>query len=194
MQPDMQDVRIVRADRDLVVFCPPPPGSEPALVGLLQRAYRGEASREGWTSEADLIDGTRTSIEDMRAILADPGQAVLAAFDGMPADGGALVGCAVVSDEGGGAAGFGMFAVEPRLQAGGIGKRIMDSAEAEARGRFGAARMEMKVVRGREALVAFYARRGYRATGASVRMSDLHSAPDMTRGHDLILDAYEKPL
>jgi len=32
-------------------------GDVASIVDLTQRAYRGEASRAGWTTEADLLDG-----------------------------------------------------------------------------------------------------------------------------------------
>src|SRR5690554_4527320 len=38
----------------------------PAIVGLVTRAYRGEASRAGWTTEADLLEGQRIDPEVLR--------------------------------------------------------------------------------------------------------------------------------
>ena len=34
-----------------------------AIVGLIDSAYRGDASRAGWTTEADLLDSQRTDTE-----------------------------------------------------------------------------------------------------------------------------------
>ena len=53
----------------------------PALVSLVESAYRGDASRAGWTTEADLLEGQRTAV---LAVLAEhpggqPGQHLLAA-------------------------------------------------------------------------------------------------------------------
>ena len=33
------------------------------LSVLINSAYRGDSSRQGWTTEADLLDGTRTDAE-----------------------------------------------------------------------------------------------------------------------------------
>ena len=32
----------------------------PEIAILVNSAYRGDSSRQGWTTEADLLDGTRT--------------------------------------------------------------------------------------------------------------------------------------
>src|SRR5690606_28318170 len=104
----------------------------PAIVDLVTRAYRGEASRAGWTTEADLLEGQRIDPVLLRADIARPRSRVLLA-----ADGDALLGCAHVcvdEDEAGGVAGyFGMFAVDPGLQRSGIGHAILGEAERMAR-------------------------------------------------------------
>jgi ribosomal protein S18 acetylase RimI-like enzyme len=65
----------------------------------------------------------------------------------------------------GGAGHFGMFAVRPSLQSGGYGRIVLAEAERIARDEFGAATLEMTVIRQREALIAWYERRGYQRTG-----------------------------
>ena len=40
-----------------------------AISALVNRAYRGESSRAGWTTEADLLDGKRTTTGDVLALL-----------------------------------------------------------------------------------------------------------------------------
>lgn len=95
----------------------------PALVALVTRAYRGEASRAGWTTEADLLDGNRIDPELLRADLTRPRSLVL-----MLERQGRLLACAHVADDAG-AGYFGMFAVEPTLQGGGIGKRVLAECE-----------------------------------------------------------------
>ena len=180
-----------------------------ALVGLMQRAYRGDESRQGWTSEADLIDGDRTNPADMAKTLADPTQRMLVALaqGAAPAgpdaagDGGRLgerlVGCASIALQEGSepvSCIFGKFAVEPRIQGGGLGKALLEAAEQAARDVFSARRMTMTVIAGRDELIAFYARRGYLPTGGQVRMSDIHNDPAMTRGHELVLLEFAKDL
>ena len=132
----------------------------PALHRLIERAYRGETARVGWTNEADLLDGQRTDVEELTEILTDPARIMLLAEDA-----GALVACLQLVDEGGGTAYLGMLSVEPGLQAGGLGRFMIAAAEAEAVARFGATTMRMTVIRQRPELIAWYERRGYALTG-----------------------------
>ncbi|MGQ0847258.1 MAG: GNAT family N-acetyltransferase [Sporichthyaceae bacterium] len=131
----------------------------PALLALVHSAYRGDASRVGWTTEADLLDGQRTDPELLVAELANPATTVLYAVD---PDG--PLACAAVTDRGAGVAYFGMFAVRPSAQGGRVGSAMLAAAEDCARG-FGAVRMEMTVIVQRTDLIAWYVRRGYAPTG-----------------------------
>lgn len=131
-----------------------------ALHRLIESAYRGDAARAGWTHEADLLGGQRTDEAELRDILADGRRLLLLAeVDGV------LAGCVQVADQGEGLAYLGLLTVDPIRQAGGLGRRLLDAAEAEARSRFAAARLEMTVIRQRAELIAWYERRGYRLTG-----------------------------
>ncbi|MGH8075012.1 MAG: GNAT family N-acetyltransferase [Lysobacter sp.] len=131
----------------------------PALVELVTSAYRGEASRVGWTTEADLLDGNRIVPE---VLLADIARArsriVLAERDG------ALLGCAHVAEEDG-AGYFGMFAVRPELQGSGLGRTILAEAERVAAVDWQLALMRMTVIDLRTELIDWYLRRGYQRTG-----------------------------
>lgn len=130
-----------------------------ALVTLVTSAYRGDASRVGWTTEADLLDGTRIDPDILRQdILRDRSLVLLAERDG------ALVACAHISDDGD-AGYFGMFSVNPTLQGSGVGKQLMVEAERIVREQWGHALMRMTVIDVRTELIAFYERRGYRRTG-----------------------------
>ena len=131
----------------------------PALVGLIQSAYRGVPGRAGWTSEAGLLEGPRTDSGLLGAELADSAAALLVAEDAT-----GRLGCCVVTDRGGGTAYFGTFAVRPAAQGRGIGSLLLAAAEDRARAA-GAARMEMTVLAQRRDLIAWYARRGYAPTG-----------------------------
>jgi len=135
----------------------------PAVVALVTAAYRGEASRAGWTTEADLLDGERIDPEVLRADLARPRSRVLLASD----EAGALVACAHVADDGG-TGYFGMFAVAPRRQGGGIGDAVLREAERVVRDEWSLPTMRMTVIDVRDALIAWYERRGYRRTGIHV--------------------------
>ncbi|MEU6892719.1 GNAT family N-acetyltransferase [Streptomyces sp. NPDC046557] len=131
----------------------------PDLVALVESAYRGDASRAGWTTEADYLDGQRTDPEGVRQIIG--------AADGMllvVERAGELVACCQLEHRGDHAY-FGMFAVRPGLQGGGLGKDVLAEAERRAREQWGAKEMRMTVVNVREELIAYYERRGYRRTG-----------------------------
>ena len=133
----------------------------PMLVALVTRAYRGDASRAGWTTEADLLDGSRIVPEVLAADLARPGSRVLVAEQRSRA-----VACAHVAIEDG-AAYFGMFAVSPELQGHGVGDQVLGEAERVARDELAQSRMRMTVIDLRVELIEWYLRRGYRRTGVS---------------------------
>jgi ribosomal protein S18 acetylase RimI-like enzyme len=130
-----------------------------ALVELIESAYRGDASRAGWTSEADLLVGQRTDPQGVAAAVEGAASRMIA----VEADG-ELVACCQVEDRGGHAY-FGMFAVRPTLQGGGFGKRILEEAERFVREEWGAGEMHMTVISARGELIAWYVRRGYTRTG-----------------------------
>lgn len=130
----------------------------PEIVALVESAYRGDSSRAGWTTEADLLEGQRTDPDGVREVVEGPGRMLLAERDGD------LIACCQLERRGG-ACYFGMFAVRPGLQGGGLGKVVMAEAERIAREEWGATSMEMTVISVREELIAFYERRGYRRTG-----------------------------
>lgn len=121
------------------------------IVRLVESAYRGEPSRQGWTTEADLLDGQRTDAGEVRALLPH----LLVADD--------LTGCCVVEPREG-CAHFGLFAVQPALQGRGTGSALLTAAEDRARA-LGLPAVEMTVLEARTELLAFYERRGYVRTG-----------------------------
>lgn len=135
------------------------PHDIPALVALVTSAYRGDASRAGWTTEADFLDGNRIDPDVLRAdIEREHSRVLLAERDQQ------LIACAHVSVEND-AGYFGMFSVDPRQQGGGIGKAVLAEAERIARDEWHLPVMRMTVIDIRSELIAFYQRRGYRRTG-----------------------------
>jgi ribosomal protein S18 acetylase RimI-like enzyme len=131
-----------------------------ALHPLIERAYRGDTAKAGWTHEADLLFDDRTSASELASLIADPDRVILLAHRD-----GALIGCVQVARAGDDLAYLGMLTVEPTLQASGLGRRLLAAAESEAVARFGARRMEMTVIHRRAELIAWYERRGYAPTG-----------------------------
>ncbi len=133
------------------------PGDVPALCALVNSAYRGEGSKRGWTTEADLLGGQRTDEGKLREMLED-GRVELAE------DGGVLVGCVYLRKEPSGACYLGMLTIDPARQAGGLGKLLLARSE-ELAAAWGCGRLRMTVISGRAELIAYYERRGYRTTG-----------------------------
>ena len=130
-----------------------------AVAALVTSAYRGDASRVGWTTEADFLDGNRIDLDVLandivrlrsRVLIAERDETMLA--------------CAHVCEDDG-AGYFGMFSVEPRLQGGGVGKLVLAEAERIARDEWALPAMRMTVIDIRDELIAFYERRGYVRTG-----------------------------
>ena len=130
------------------------------LADLIRSAYRGEDSRAGWTSEADLVEGERISADQVRAMISEGGSLMLVAEQE-----GAIVACCQLRNQGAGLAYFGTFAVTPRAQGAGLGRQVMAAAERQAVTAFAATRLEMTVLAPQEALIAYYERRGFRPTG-----------------------------
>jgi SUF system NifU family Fe-S assembly protein len=135
------------------------PADVEAIVALVQSAYRGEGSKQGWTTEADMLDGQRTDPAGVAALLDKPGSVVLLA----ESDAG-LLACAHVERQQQ-AAYFGMFSVSPLLQGGGLGRAMLAEAERIARDDWACTEMQMTVISIRDELIAWYERRGYRRTG-----------------------------
>ena len=135
-----------------------------AVVDLVNSAYRGEEAKKGWTTEADLLDGQRVDAENVGELIASPDVLVILAED--TADGDLLACCELRGDHGGDAY-FGMFSVSPLAQGRGIGRAALAEAEGQAVRVWSARRMTMLVIRQREALIAWYERRGYALTGKS---------------------------
>jgi predicted N-acetyltransferase YhbS len=132
----------------------------PAIRALIERAYRGDGARAGWTHEADLLSKDRTSLDELATIVGDLDKRMLIAVRD-----GATIGCVEVTKAAEGVGYFGMLTVDPELQAAGLGKLLIAAAEQEAVAAFGAKRMELAVVDKRPELIAYYERRGYVATG-----------------------------
>jgi len=131
-----------------------------AIVALVESAYRGESSRQGWTTEADLLEGQRTDPAAVGEIIDSPGSRILIAERG-----GQIVGCCQVESRSQATAYLGLLAVRPGLHGQGLGRAVIAEAERSARVDGGAERMEMTVIRQRADLIAWYERLGYRPTG-----------------------------
>jgi ribosomal protein S18 acetylase RimI-like enzyme len=130
-----------------------------SIANLVNSGYRGDASRAGWTTEADYLVGARTDAHEVRALIVGHDTAVLLCLMG-----GELVGSVHLqhTDD---AAYLGMFVVKPALQGQGIGKHFMQASEAFVQQEWKVRRIQMTVITLRHELIAYYERRGYKRTG-----------------------------
>lgn len=134
----------------------------PAIVALVNAVYRGDTSRRGWTTEADLLDGQRTDAADVSVLLSAPDSFFLLAED----DAG-LLGCAHLNREDD-LAWFGMFSIRPGWQGRGLGSVLLGEAETHVRKFWDVRAMRMSVISQRSELIAYYGRRGYARTGMTL--------------------------
>ena len=133
----------------------------PHLAVLIERAYRGPEAARGWTNEAAILTGPRSSPAEIEALLRTPDTRFVTGYAGSR-----LVACALIKREGEGAY-FGMFAIDPDVQGAGLGKAMMARCEDAARELWGARSMRLTVISLRTRLIEWYERRGYARTGES---------------------------
>lgn len=160
----------------------------PTLITLVTSAYRGEVSKQGWTTEADLLDGQRIDAEGLaRDIARERSRILLAEREGQ------VLACAHVAVEDG-AGYFGMFSVKPDQQGGGLGKLVISEAERVARDEWQLPAMRMTVIDVRDELIAFYERRGYRRTGIKKPFPYGDARYGIPKRDDLRFEVLEKTL
>ena len=183
-----------------------------AVVKLVESAYRGEASRAGWTTEADLLDGQRTDEIEISEIirgahsrirLAEESFAAVQILDQIQAHtpsqeralphAASIVGC--VRIENAGDTGYiGMVSVLPTLQSAGIGRQLLHEAERVIRDELRLPRARMTVIGQRDTLIAWYQRRGYSLTGKQEKFPYGQPRAGTPRRDDLYFEVLEKTL
>lgn len=131
----------------------------PALVDLVETCYRGEDSRKGWTTEVDMVGGTRITPEMMKDEMTKPGSVMLKYVD----DSGKLIGCASTEKQPDRLF-TGMLCVKPDLQAAGLGRKLMTAVEDMAREN-NLENVGIRVISIRTELIQWYERRGFKRTG-----------------------------
>lgn len=154
-----------------------------ALEQLLNLCYRQD---EGWTNEADLVGGIRTTADELAGVIANPKHYVFVypqtdTGERGGKETGELLGCIAVdikvetgSDKKShnNKAYIGMFAVHPKLQGAGIGNMILQAAETFAERHLKSnnqpTRLTMSILSHRPELLAYYQRRGYQLNGNSM--------------------------
>jgi ribosomal protein S18 acetylase RimI-like enzyme len=130
-----------------------------SLNTLINSAYRGEFSKKGWTTEAHLLEGSRTTEVELLDIIQDASHTIL-----KYSDNGKIIGCVLLKVKANELY-LGMLTVSPDLQNSGIGKKLLRQAEVFAV-EMQLPKIVMTVITVREELIAWYKRYGYVDTGA----------------------------
>jgi N-acetylglutamate synthase-like GNAT family acetyltransferase len=131
----------------------------PAMNELVNSAYRGETSKKGWTTEAEILDGQRVDAAGLQEELAKENNAFLLCFKDQ-----VLVGSVFMQNKNT-LAYIGMLTIRPELQAAGLGRQLLTAAEQWIADNWQLNIIEMTVIQKRQELIAWYNRRGYLPTG-----------------------------
>lgn len=159
-----------------------------ALVTLINSAYRGESSKAGWTTEADLLGGQRIDVGGLLDKVSAPGSVVLV-HEGDTGP----VACVHVEREGDESY-LGLLTIQPAAQAAGIGTRLLAAAERWAASQWSSKAMRMHVIAQRPELIAWYERRGYRRTGETKPFAYGDVRFGLPRRPDLVFEVLAKAL
>ncbi|KAH6605539.1 hypothetical protein Trco_004692 [Trichoderma cornu-damae] len=162
----------------------------PAILALVRSAYRGESSRAGWTTEADLVDDQRIDERGLLAKINEPFGALLVTHD----EAGDLLACCELLKQSDTLGYFALFAVKPLRQAGGVGRAVLAEAEAYAKQTWGLAELELSVIWTREELIQWYIRRGYTKTGRTKPFPYAELVNGKAMRDDLYFSVLEKAL
>ena len=149
---------------------------------LINQAYRGQ---EGWTRETDIVDGKRSSLEDVKSLIQNPYSHMLVAKIND-----VLAACICVEEKQNRTY-IGTFAVNPAFQNQGIGKIVLSLAESYAVNKLGSKQLMMVVISQREELISFYERRGYKRTG-EISAYPVHLNVGIPIVEDLTIEYLEK--
>lgn len=125
---------------------------------LVNSAYRGDSSKQGWTTEADLLDGTRIDEEAVKELIERADTTILKYMEANQ-----LVGCVELRQQNGKLY-LGMLSVSPNTQGKGVGKKLLLAGEDYAKS-IGINTMIMTVISVRKELIDWYVRHGYQLTG-----------------------------
>lgn len=158
-----------------------------AVAALINSAYRGDVSRLGWTTEADLLEGRRIDNAGVLHLLDKPDSLLVLAKQGKNVLGSLHLHAVGQKVE------FSLFAVNPQKQGSGIGKKLLQQAEQTALETWQIQHFTMSVISCRHELIAFYQRRGYQLTG-EFKPFPVNSALWMQKVEQLQLAVMEKTL
>lgn len=137
------------------------------LDRLVNSAYRGEESKKGWTTEAEILDGIRIDEKALELLFDKPEVTILKASD----QEGRIVGTVCLEVKSSDLY-LGMFAVSPLLQGNGLGKSLLLAAEDFALAN-NCDRIVISVISTRVELINWYSRHGYVPTGGSIAFDEI---------------------
>lgn len=159
-----------------------------AVVALVESAYRGECSRQGWTTEADLLDGQRTDRHEVTGLIQHSSSVILLC----EANDKLLASVHLMKKHN--YSYLGMFAVSPDSQAKGIGSQLLQQAEKYVQDEWNSSVLRMAVIAQRVELIAWYQRKGYRLNGETREFPYGDERYGIPKRDDLVLLMLEKKL
>jgi len=158
------------------------------IVALVELAYRGEKSKQGWTTEAEFIDGQRTDFDEVSQLMQKTDSVFILCYQQQE-----LVASVQISKSTDYCY-LGMFAVNPQRQSSGIGGLLLEQAEHHARQQWTCHLMRMVVISIRQELIDWYRRKGYQPTGKTKPFPYHEPRFGLPKRDDLTLEIYEKKL
>ncbi len=159
-----------------------------AIAALIESCYRGESAAQGWTSEANLVSGDRTSREEIESIIASPRSLLLVGVESEQ-----IIGCVKLEQRNSQEVFLGMLCVHPTRQQQRFGSMLIARAEEAAHEHFDAEKIELWVLSGRDELIAWYERRGFSATGAMIDFGE-EVDPSLALVNDLAFIVFQKSI
>jgi ribosomal protein S18 acetylase RimI-like enzyme len=175
--------------RDMLTFRRATPADTATIVALVNSAYRGDSSRAGWTTEADILGGQRTDTEEIARLIEKEGSVIL-----MCLRDGEFIGSVHLERLDAATAYMGMLVIKPVLQGQGLGRRFIAEAERFARVKWNPSCMRMQVISLREELIAYYERRGYRRIGEILPFPASDPEFGLPKVEGLVFEVLEKTL
>jgi len=133
----------------------------PAIIDLVNLAFRGTGPTASWNTEVVFVEGQRLNESLLREDLAAKPESHLLTY--RDTEDGPLLGTVLLDPKKDGIWYLGLLTVRPDLQKRKLGRTLLAASEAYAKER-GARRIQMTVVNVRDTLIAWYQRRGYTET------------------------------
>lgn len=158
------------------------------IVELVNSAYRGDSSKQGWTTEEHLLGGQRTDLVAITEVIETANRVFLLCFQKE-----VLIGSVQLERQDSNCY-LGMFTVRPDLQGSGIGKRFMNAAEDFAQKDFKSESISISVITQRTELIAWYERRGFIKTGKTIPFPYGDERFGIPKRDDLVMIEMKKKL